>query len=48
MKSNSKPTQEPVGIVISGFPRQLPPSVFSAYEWAPAPKTPDEGENKAG
>ena len=47
MKSNSKVTQEPVGIVISGFPRQLPPTVFSAYVWAPAPKTSDESDDKA-
>jgi hypothetical protein len=48
MKSKSKPTQEPVGIVISGFPRQLPPSVFSAYVWAPAPQQADDAERKAG
>jgi hypothetical protein len=38
-----KTPQEPVGIVISGHPRQPQPSVFSAYVWGP----PNTAEDKA-
>lgn len=47
MKANSKPTQEPVGIVISGFPRLPETTVFSAYVWGPAPSTSEDSEPKA-
>jgi hypothetical protein len=43
--TKSKPTQEPVGILISGFPRPPQTTVFSAYVWGPAPV--DETEQKA-
>ena len=42
-----KATQEPVGIVISGWPQTQRPTVFSAYVWGPAPAT-SEDESKAG
>lgn len=41
----TKRTQEPVGIVISGMPRTQQPSIFSAYVWGPAPS--DDTEPKA-
>src|SRR5688500_12444406 len=41
-----KASQEPVGIVISGFPRTPPPSVFTAYVWGPAPNTPEDSGRK--
>ena len=47
MKSNAKTSQEPVGIVISGFPRQLPPTIFAAYVWAPAPQNAEDADAKA-
>jgi hypothetical protein len=38
MKSkDTKRSQEPVGIVISGMPRVPQQTVFSAYVWGPAP-----------
>ena len=43
----SKAAQEPVGIIISGMPRVLLPTVFSAYVWGPAPTTPEGSEPKA-
>lgn len=43
---DQKSPPEPVGIVISGFPRQLEPTVFSAYVWGPAPKTGEEKSPK--
>jgi hypothetical protein len=43
----SIPAQEPVGIVISGFPREPEPSVFSAYVWGPAPVNTEGTEPKA-
>lgn len=42
----TKHPQELVGIVISGMPRVEPPSVFSAYVWAPAPAIPEPVEPK--
>jgi hypothetical protein len=43
MKGNdSKAPVEPVGIVISGFPRVPQSTVFSAYVWGPAPKTTED------
>lgn len=47
MKATDTKTQEPVGIVISGFPRALKPTVFSAYVWGPAPTPSDDSETKA-
>jgi hypothetical protein len=47
MKSNAKTTQEPVGIVISGFPREPQTTVFAAYVWGPAPSSSDDNEPKA-
>jgi hypothetical protein len=42
-----KQSQDLVGIVISGMPREEQPSVFSAYVWGPAPAMPEEPEQKA-
>jgi len=45
MKSSRKPSQEPVGIVIStnhGVPTPPQTTVFSAYVWAPAPNSESE------
>jgi len=44
---DSKTTQEPVGIIISGMPRTQQPTVFSAYVWGPAPVTADEDPKAA-
>ena len=44
--SEPKATKEPVGIVISGLSRTQPPTVFSAYVWAPAPPESDDGTSK--
>jgi hypothetical protein len=45
MKAEQKTTREtePVGIVISSGWHEDKPSVFSAYEWGPAP---EEGAGK--
>ena len=45
-RSESKNTQELVGIVISGMPRLPQPSVFTAYVWAPAPALTEDTEKK--
>ena len=42
-----KATQEPVGIIISGMPRILQPTVFAAYVWGPAPVSTEESDTKA-
>ena len=48
MKGDTKATaSEPVGIVISGFPRAPKTTVFSAYVYAPAPSTSSDGDTKA-
>jgi hypothetical protein len=47
MKSNAKTTQEPVGIVISGFPREPQTTVFAAYVWGPAPSSSEDNQPKA-
>jgi hypothetical protein len=47
MKSNSKTTQEPVGIVISGFSREPQTTVFAAYVYGPAPSSSEDNESKA-
>ncbi len=41
-----KGSQEPVGIVISGWPPQSKTTVFSAYIWGAAP-APGDNEPKA-
>lgn len=38
---------EPVGIVISGFPRVSQTTVFTAYVWGPAPKRTEEKPTKS-
>jgi hypothetical protein len=39
---DTKGSQEPVGIVISGTPTPPRGTVFSAYVWGPAPKSTDK------
>jgi hypothetical protein len=46
-KETKKNAQEPVGIVISGMQRVPQPTVFSAYEWSPAPASSEDMKPKA-
>ena len=43
----SKPTNEPVGIVINDHPQPIESTVFLAYVWGPAPELPTRNEPKA-
>jgi hypothetical protein len=45
--TDTKAPQEPVGIVISGFPRPPQTTVFSAYVWGSAPSTTDDKGSKS-
>lgn len=36
------PSDEPVGIVISGMPSAPPVAFFAAYEWGPAPSNSED------
>lgn len=45
--ATTKKTEEPVGIVISGTPREPESTVFLAYEWGPAPSATPHEEPKA-
>ena len=48
MKAKStKRSEEPVGIVICGTPPEVESTVFLAYEWSPAPNSPQHEEPKA-
>ena len=40
--SNSKPSNEPLGIIISQGDKREPTPVYSAYIWAPAPELPSK------
>ena len=45
--ADSKRTEEPVGIVISGPLQPIESTVFVAYVWGPAPTSPTRNEPKA-
>jgi len=45
--ADSKRSEEPVGIVISGPLQPIESTVFVAYVWGPAPTLPTQEEPKA-
>ena len=45
--SDPKGTAAPIGIVIAGLPSAPSHTVFSAYEWGPAPASSDEPVREA-
>ena len=45
--ATKKKPEEPMGIVISGTPQAAESTVFLAYEWSPAPESPQHEEPKA-
>jgi len=45
--TDTKRSDEPVGIVINDHPRPIESTVFLAYIWGPAPELPTRNEPKA-
>jgi hypothetical protein len=45
--TDPKASHEPIGIVISGLPRPIQSTVFTAYVWGPAPSTSEDKDPKA-
>lgn len=46
-KTNTSPTDEPLGIIISRGSREEPTPVFSTYVWGPAPVEGSDDASKA-